>query len=447
MWADRWRDVAPGAGAFIAVMCVGLALRHSWLGTPAILLALLASLVRGFPAGPEGRAATAGLTLGVVALSGLRCVRLMHYNLTVLPEWDFMAFWMTGCVAAQGLDVYEPQNYQSLVDLVHPSREFVAEFVAVGSLYPPPTGLLFLPLGWLELRPAYLAWYAVSTGVLVAGIGLLWRAFLAGDGLLGLSFAAALTLLLPSTLANILWAQTSFLLLLCVALFWREQAGPRGGVWLAAGVLVKPFLSFLLLYLLLQRRWRVIAAFLATLLAVSLVSLVVFGTATWAHYLAARPASRLPPGYFGELGNGSLFALLWRITRGHPDHAAITQAAFAAAAACLTAVSCLLALRLGSDRANWALCLMLSLSLFLYPNAGSHYALALMPALLWLWSERRRTPGGAWVVIAFLVMLYALLGFGGGWSEVLVAAFGLSVAFFLGTAFLLAGQPATAGSG
>jgi hypothetical protein len=54
------------------------------------------------------------------------------------------------------------------------SEVFSREVLDVGFPYPAPTMLLFAPLGWVELRTAALAWYALhflALGVAIACSG------------------------------------------------------------------------------------------------------------------------------------------------------------------------------------------------------------------------------------------------------------------------------------
>jgi hypothetical protein len=92
------------------------------------------------------RAALIGLTLAVILVFGINSTRIMHSNIAHPPEWDFLGFWIGGRLAVQGLNFYEPENYEQVAQHLSLSDEFAQEITEVGFWYPPPSMLLFVPL-------------------------------------------------------------------------------------------------------------------------------------------------------------------------------------------------------------------------------------------------------------------------------------------------------------
>ena len=78
------------------------------------------------------------------------------------------------------------------------SDEMVRDILSVGFWYPPPTMLLFAPLGLLEMKSALLVWYLVQGAFAIATVVLLARLFLR-DWALGIALSAGLVAFFAST--------------------------------------------------------------------------------------------------------------------------------------------------------------------------------------------------------------------------------------------------------
>jgi hypothetical protein len=361
------------------------------------------------------KAAWVGLTLAVILISSVNGLRVMRANIAQQPEWDFLAFWMYGQVAGQGLNFYEPQSYQELARPFSLSEEFTDEILSTGFWYPPPTMLLFLPLGAFDVQTSYVVWYIVNGFALILDIVLLWNIFLKKSGLTGLAFVTALMLALQATLFTIELGQTNFIVLLWMLLFWRDHERPRAGIWLALGILTKPFVAVLFLYLLLRRSWRVMVSALATLAAISLLSIVVFGPSTFFSYFTLNPTSKIPGYVYTESANQSLLATVLRLTQQDIGSASpLTQPIYLVITAFLVAATGWLIYRLNRSKMDWTLALSVLLALVIYPATLKHYSVLLIAPLLLLWMHRKNLPGGVWSVTGFITLSYVCAGFNSG---------------------------------
>jgi hypothetical protein len=393
---------------------IWLLVNRWWL--PACLLPIL---LCGFhyrgSLGNNWRNVLVGLVLAVLVVVGLQGLKIMRGNIIQPPEWDFLVFWLDGHVAAHGLNFYDPLNYQQLAKPLNLSREFTQEIVDVGFKYPPMTMLLFLPLGWFDPQFALMLWYLINTIVLIGDIFLLWRIFLGRSELIGLAWIAALVLLCAATLSTIAYAQTNGIVLLLLLLFWRDRRMLRGGIWLAIGLCVKPIVAFVLLYLLLRRRWRLLGSTLGMLAAIALLTLLVFGPSTFLSYLTTNPAAKkVPYALYVESVNQSLLATVLRATGDSFSGASpITQPVFVVLALVLAVITSVLIYRLPANADDWALAFTIPLALLLYPAALVHYSLLLLLPLLLLWRERGQLPFGIGGVVVFITLAYGLIGRGG----------------------------------
>lgn len=395
------------------------------VGVPLLLLALDAQgRLR-----PMRRALTLGLAAGFLALLALFVARIVWFSVVNPPEWDFLGFWLNGRVAAAGLNYYDPALATQLAAPYHPSAEFQREILDVGFWYPPPSIFLFLPLGLMTLHTAAAVWYAAMIAVLGVNVFLLWRGFLPGTRTFGLVVTAALALGIFGTRSTFDFAQDNFLTLLALLLFWRGRDRFWGGIALAFGMLVKPFLGGLLLYLLLRRRWRPVVGAAAGLAASAVVTLAAYGWAPFASYMDPAHYRRLPPWVYTEESNQSLLATVLRLSPGGAPvgPSPMTQPVFVGLAVLLTGVTAWGIWRSRESRDDWAVAAALLLALLIYPASQMFYCVLLLIPFLLVWSDRRVVPGGARAVALSVGVLYGLMDYRGG-RFVFVATLALWVA-------------------
>ena len=252
-----------------------------------------------------------GAMMGILAAFILFGVNTMRENVSQPPIWDFLVFWLDGLVGLSGDNFYDPATYHQVELPISVSSEFRAEVLDVAFRYPPPTMFLFLPLGLFDIRTSILLWYIVQCLILLGSIILL-RNTLFSRSVDDLLFVSVLVLIVYGTLSTLVVAQTNFMALISVLLLWRYRQSWKGGIWLAFGVFVKPFVAFLLLFHLLRRQWKVFLSTLAFLVLFSTLAVMAFGVSTFAAFLLESPYSRIPVFLYNELGFQSLAATIYR---------------------------------------------------------------------------------------------------------------------------------------
>src|ERR1051325_489438 len=286
-----------------------------------------------------------------------------------VPEWDFRVFWLHAQLAARGLDFYDRELVRGFLASVHASPQLIE----VGRFWNPPQAMLFfLPLGHIDdLTAAYAVWVVIQICALAACAALLARG---GEPLA----CVALLLAIRPTTTIFLIGQTNFLVLLLLLAYalWRERL--TGGVALAAGIVLKPLLAFLLIDAVLRKRGRALAGIAAGMVALTALSIAVFGWDVHLHYLR-HGAGEVPKEMLTMPQNQSLLAVLLR--------AGMPKAVFfiAAIAALWFARTSLLAL--------------VAAALLLYPQTLDHYGVLLIVPVIALW----RTGETASAVVACLV--------------------------------------------
>jgi hypothetical protein len=362
------------------------------------------------------------LAAGLVALFGLRLLQQIQRNLHDPPEWDYLAFSIPARAAVQGKDFYQPSAMHEVTQGRRFSESLSSTSLDVGFLYPPTTMLMLAPLGWVSDRTGEAAWYLANMIALAAAVLLLARTFFADDPLLGLATVALMALGLRSTSSTVGFAQSNFLALLLLVLYWRSRARPLGGLFLALCAVVKPVLMLLLGYTLLRRQWRGAAVALGATAVLGLLAVLAFGTRTCASFLHDYPARRLPLAVYTESVNQSLPAVLLRLmSYDGSQGVALRQPLVLAGCGAFALVSLLAAARLARRNEELALALVLCAALLLYPGTLEHYSVLLLVPLGALWRSRAEFGWGViWAVIALAMLL---IGFRGGivaWSAFLL---------------------------
>jgi hypothetical protein len=419
-------------GVFVATSCVMFALERfagrwwSFVVLPLLVPALLGGAHRR-SADASARAASDGLIAAVILVFGAAGVQILLRNIGHPPEWDFPFFWLNARVATQGLNFYEPDHVLRLADATFAASESFKRQLPFK--YPPPTMLLFLPFGALPLKTGLAFWYVLQIIALGLDVVLLRRLFVKEAGWLGLALSVALVLVHRPVLVTLTVAQTNFVVLLMVLLYWQDRASARGGVWLALGAVVKPLLLLVLLRPLARRQWRTLAAAAATLAVASGLSLVAFGPRTFAAYFTRDPTLGVPSSLYTEAVNQSLLAVVLRLSGWTPGGTApVFHPIFVTVGLLLAAITVGIVWRSDDPADEWSVALTIVLALLLYPGTLLHYAVLLIAPMLLIWERRAEvvtswcSPGypvtgdagrsrlssGDWGVLAFVTAQYAL---------------------------------------
>jgi hypothetical protein len=291
----------------------------------------------------------------------------------------------------------------------------------------PPLIFLFLPLGWFNINTATLLWSIFHLTVLIVDIVLLWKTIFGGRSYLTLALVGALTLSLGATLDTVGVAQLNFLALLAFLLFWRDYKSIAGGGWLAVGLIVKPVLIFIPLYLLLKRCWRALLGMALTLTMLSGFTILVFGPRMFFGYFLNNPIVKSMPDYlYTEVVNQSLLATILRITGYDFSHTSpYAQPIFVILAFIIVGVTGFIVYQLSDQedqfRPYWSLALVLSAALLIFPKTLTHYSLLLIVPFLLIWQGRDKIPGGFWVATLFLTVEYILISLWGNYIFIGIA--------------------------
>jgi len=275
---------------------------------------------------------------------------------------------------------------------------------------PPTMALLVLPFAWASPAAARVAWIVVSVGSWVGGVALVSRSIL-GHGATArvLLVLAAVTTAYRPLRENFDRGQ-AYAVLFCL-LTWSLMLlarGDRRAAWLAGiplgGMLVlKSAGAWLVLTLVASRRWRTVAAVVATYIGVALVSLPLVGASSWTLFLERLPHVAAEPFRYvsayqtvgGLLGHLFVFDPEWS---PHPLLVAPRLATVATLAVMMVALVQSLRFGRGDDASLHERLLRLAifdaLIVTLAPIAeGYHYVLVLPAVMIAVWWAVRTRPG------------------------------------------------------
>jgi hypothetical protein len=187
---------------------------------------------------------------------------------------DFSNYYLPARLVARGestADLYEFSWFQR--QMIYAGIE---DRSGAFNRFPPPAGLVMLPLGWLEPLTAKRVWTLVSLAALLSLLVLLEK--MAGLPLAwGLALAAILGMALRN---NFLFGQFYIVLSLLIAasLYFRGKGLPgRAGVLLGVASAVKLYPAPLALYLGVRREWSLLGGFALGVLGAFALSLAAFG--------------------------------------------------------------------------------------------------------------------------------------------------------------------------
>jgi alpha-1,2-mannosyltransferase len=195
---------------------------------------------------------------------------------------DFLSFWTAGRLALAG-HAGDAWNLALIGRAEHAAVTMPADQV-LAFFYPPTFLLLCLPFAVLPYLPAFFAFVAAQTAVLV---WLLRR-------ILPASFGLVAVLGFPGLLLNAATGQNGFVSAACLAVpvIWLERRPVLAGVALS-GLVVKPHFALCVpVALLAARRWRALFACGGMALGWLVLAWMVLGTEAYRGFLASLPAVR-----------------------------------------------------------------------------------------------------------------------------------------------------------
>jgi hypothetical protein len=289
------------------------------------------------------------------------------------------------------------------------------------ALHPPTTSLLLVPIAWLELTPARVAWLSVNLILLLVALRLLAVARVGQEPVWSILFVA-FALLYPPLAENFRVGQTYVLLLFFFALALHAELldKPRRagfGLGLAAGLKLSGAPVWLILAA--RGRWHTLGWSALTLAASALVGLALLGGEGWLAFAARLLDTARPLSTAGHVAFQATFNFTQRMFVSAPGFpAALFPAPWLAGILNLIVTALALGLSVWHARRAalpFAFASGVTLSVILFPSALEyHYTLLLLPLGICFYRLcASRTP----LEVAWFTIVLALLYVPVNWND------------------------------
>jgi hypothetical protein len=353
------------------------------------------------------RALWVGLFVAACGLLGPDFLRNLRPARTYIL--DFAQEWTSARNHFHGLPVYTSLEVSYREYLGHERRP--GEFFLERNAHPPTSVLLALPLAGLDYPDAFLAWSLLSLLALFGSGWLVARQLATPLSVWTLFPVVTLLLLCNPFRQQMNQGQLNLFLLLLLTAVWAADRSGRpawAGVWLGLATAVKLFPGFLFLYFLARRQWRSVLVGGATFLAVTGVTGLVLGWATYRDYLEeVMPVVAV---YRDWWPNASLLGFWAKLFDGRGGKVVpvwhspgLMAGAYLASAAVVAAVVGWIARKARSrEELDLAFSLTLTGMLLVSPITWDHYFTLLFLPLVILWLD---LPGAGLERTAFWVVL------------------------------------------
>lgn len=215
---------------------------------------------------------------------------------------DTRWFWASGRLLAHRANPYDEQAVRRM--------QASASIHKIGNdvvRNPPPALFLIAPLGMLSPREAVRAWALLLAACLALSFVTMWAILRESPDLCCDRWYLILILCFAPAIDCVGVGQTGVVILLGLALFLRFC--DRNPFWAGAALslctlkphLLLPFGSALLVWIVVRRRWAVLAGAVAALAAESVVAMLL-DPAVWAHYAAGMRTQGIEALYVPTIG-------------------------------------------------------------------------------------------------------------------------------------------------
>lgn len=373
-----------------------------WVAAIAPLALVLAGTLYRRELTPTKRRLVTRLAWALAAIFLLLDAGVIAMNVHSPRDWDFKHFWTWGVAIAEGTSPYDHQNLLRIAEPINPSPALVEELYC---FYPPPTLALFAPLGWMPFKTALLVWNLVQGAALAACVYLCLRLFTPGRSLSERVPIIALILSFWATAATFAFSQTNFLILLALLLFWRDRERPIAGLWLAVGILIKPLVASVPLYLLIRRRWSALSTLAGGLAVIVLLTYLAWGSAIFVDFVQREGISEQY--LLTQDVNQSLSATLLRAAGMKKTAQSLIDAPLVPIAMVLLAVATgIVIAKVRGPADPYAVGVTFAMMLLFYPGTLNHYAVHLLPPVILLFCENQHPSGHRKTVLAIILVAF-----------------------------------------
>lgn len=379
---------------------VGFLIPFVFIGLTENLLILCLFLISGLlffysNRNPKYRYPINKILLGIAISLCLYFSNKIIQTYRIIPEWDFLCFYLFGTVGRSHSNFYDPVVFKKYFDILQlqslASSSFIKEIVNVGFWYPPPSMFLFVGLSLFKIKTAYFIWQSIVVFLFLLDVFLLIQLFNSyktkelkeGGSKLPILL---LILLFPHVLQSLFVSQTLTLFLFFLLLMIKYVNKWQSGVFLAILIIIKPLAALFFLYFLFFKKWKIILSFTISGIVIVLATSLYFGIDNFLNYFLSPPTLRIPEYVYWE--SSSLYVEVLKLQRLLPNliSEGVIKPIYYFLSALLIIATLFAIYKTDKIKSFNPFFVFIPLALMIYPGTLGHYIIILLPVILYFYN-------------------------------------------------------------
>jgi hypothetical protein len=340
-----------------------------------------------------------GLLIGLAVLLFMTISKFTIGAINSNEQFDFMCFYMQGQLGIHNLNFYDPHSFQVLLAKVnyplnfeqHTTAEHFVfkegiknEILNVGLLSPPVTMLFFAPLASFDYHTSRTVFSVLVAVFIILTAVLANIIFLKKErSIFSFLFIFIIIAVIPGTYNTIYLVQTNFFLLFFIMLSFYKIDKPISGFYLAISAIFKPISAILLLYFIINKKWKPATWFVISSLIFLLITCFIWGFDNLTNYIISPPTQRLPHSIYTQEVNQSLIGLLNRNLEIYGLSDSTINFIYFSLSGIMVLITLFVSKNLQKVNPQFSFLVFIPLMLLIYPSSLMHYMVYLIPVFIY----------------------------------------------------------------
>lgn len=340
-----------------------------------------------------------GVLIGMAVLLFMTIIKFTIGAINSNEQFDFMCFYMQGQLGVHSMNFYDPHSFQMLLAKVnyplifeqHSGVEHFAfkegiknEILNVGLLSPPSTMLIFYPLALFDYHSSRTVFSVLVALFIILDAILANIVFLKKErSIFSFLFIFIIIAVIPGTYNTIYLVQTNFFLLFFLLLSFYKTDKPISGLYLAISAIFKPISAILLLYFMINKKWKPATLFIISSFIFLLIACFIWGFNNLASYIISPPTQRLPHYIYIQEVNQSLIGVLNRNLEIYGLSDSLISFIYYSLSGIMAVLTIISSKNLQKVNSQFSFLAFIPLMLLIYPSSLMHYMVYLIPVFLY----------------------------------------------------------------
>ncbi|MFA5972645.1 MAG: glycosyltransferase family 87 protein [Lentimicrobiaceae bacterium] len=340
-----------------------------------------------------------GVLIGMAVLLFMTIIKFTIGAINSNEQFDFMCFYMQGQLGVHNMKFYDPHSFQMLLSKVnyplifeqHTTVEHFVfkegiknEILNVGLLSPPSTMLIFYPLALFDYQSSRTVFSVLVALFIILNAILANIVFLKKErSIFSFLLTFIIIAVIPGTYNTIYLVQTNFFLLFFIMLSFYKIDKPISGFYLALSVIFKPISGILLLYFIINKKWKPVTWFLVSSVILLSVTGFIWGSDNLTSYIISPPTQRLPHSIYIQEVNQSLIGLLNRNLEIYGLSNSVINFIYFSLSGIMAGLTIIASKNLQKVNSQFSFLAFIPLMLLIYPSSLLHYMVYLIPVFLY----------------------------------------------------------------